>query len=64
MGLQEVTATLCQRHDTLAAVERHESRQALVPEMAEIALTRCRRFVARVAEIALSDHSKRPDGRE
>jgi hypothetical protein len=64
MCLQEVMAALCQRHGTLAAVERHKSRQAFVPEMAEISGTRFGRLVTRVAEIALSDHSKRPDGRE
>ena len=64
MGLQEVMAALGQRHGTLAAVKRHESCQTLVPEMAEIAVTRFDRLVARVAEVALSDHPKRPDGRE
>src|SRR5882672_2705890 len=64
MGLQEVMAALRQRHGTLAAVNGDEPRQALVPEMAEIAVTRLRRFVAWVAEIALGDHPKRPDRRK
>ena len=57
-------AALRQRHGTLAAVERHEPRQALASEKAEAAVTWLGRFVARVANIALSNHPKRTDGRK
>jgi hypothetical protein len=40
MRLQEMMAALRQRHGTFAAVERHESGQALIAEMAEIAASR------------------------
>src|SRR5437773_10180314 len=57
-------AALGQRHGTLAAGKGNEPRQALVTQMAKVKLTWIARLVARVAEIALSDDSKRRNCRQ
>jgi hypothetical protein len=64
VGFQEVMAALCQRHGTLAAGKGYKPRQALVTQMPKVRLTRIVRLVSRVAEVALSDYSKRPNGRQ
>jgi hypothetical protein len=60
--LQQVMTAFGQRHGSLAAVDRDEPHQTLVPEVAEIAASRVGGLVARVAEIALGHHAKDPDG--
>jgi len=64
MGLQQVMAAFRQGDGALAPVDRHEPHQALVPEVAEIAVPRVGCLVAQVAEIALGHHAKGPNGRE
>src|SRR5258708_2460904 len=57
-------AALRQGHGTLAAVKGHKPRQALITQMPKVRLARIVRLVWRVAQIALSDHMKRADGRQ
>jgi hypothetical protein len=47
-----------------AAVKGYNPRQALIAQMPKVGVTRIARLVARVTKIALSDHSKRADGRQ
>jgi hypothetical protein len=64
MRLQQVVAPFRQGDGALAAVDRDEPRETFVPEMAEIAVSRVRGLIPRVAEIALGHHAKSPYGRE
>ena len=64
VGFQEVMAAICQRHSTLAAVKGDRPSQTLVTQVPQVRLARVDRLVTRVAEIALSDYSKCPNGRQ
>jgi hypothetical protein len=64
VGFQQALTAVGQRDRPLAAVERDDAHQTLVPDVAEIAVSWIEGLVAPVAEIALGHHAKCPHGRE
>lgn len=64
MRAEQVASPLGQRHGSLATVERHRSNQALIVEVAKIVLSRLKRCIARIAQVALGHDTERTRGGE
>jgi hypothetical protein len=61
---EQVASPLGQRHGPLATVEQHRSNQALIAEVAKIVLSRLKRCIARIAQVALGHDTERTRGGE
>src|SRR6266850_2658886 len=62
--LEQAVATVCQRQNSLAPVERHASHQPLIVQVSMAVVARVERCLARIAKVAFRDHPKCPNGCE
>ncbi|MDP3208984.1 MAG: hypothetical protein Q8M65_07530 [Rhodoglobus sp.] len=64
MAFEETAAAVRQGDGALASIQGHALDESLLLEAAEVSVTHVERGIARVAQVALGDDTKRANGRQ
>ena len=64
MAFEKAAAAVREGDGALASIQWHALDESLLLEVAEVSVTHVERGIARVAQVALGDDTKRPHGRQ